>query len=484
MDEHDGPVNPASDPNGQEWKEFLNHILGADAERVIAELQAHGIDPEAMFSGDSLPANPAALSGMLHQIQAMLANPGSGPVNQDVARDMAVQVLNSSGSLTVTASQARQVREALSVAELWLDVATEFTPSGAHSHAWSREEWVEKTLPTFHQLAEPVAKSVTGALTKLLTEQLEQFGGEFGPDAGATPPGFPFNSATDFPGIGGIDPATMLDRIGALAFGMQIGQAVGTLAQEALGSTDIGIPLLSSPGAALVPQNLSEFGAGLGVPAEEVLHFLAVREAAHARLFHGVPWLRGHLLGLVEAYANEVSIDFDSLEQALHSVDPTDPQALQRALSGGVFGVENTAQQRAVLLRLETALALVEGWVSQVTASATLPHLPQAGALAETIARRRATGGPSEQIFATLVGLELRPRRARDAAALWRHIETAGGNPAREAVWAHPDLLPTAGDLDDPAGYLARRVLAQEESAEFDRALEQLLEGEEPTGEL
>ncbi|MDQ6873969.1 MAG: zinc-dependent metalloprotease, partial [Actinomycetota bacterium] len=65
-------------------------------------------------------------------------------------------------------------------------------------------------------------------------------------------------------------------------------------------------------------------------------------------------------------------------------------------------------------------------------------------------------GGPAEQTFATLVGLELRPRRLREAATLWAVVAERGGTTARDALWGHPDLLPGAGDLDDPAGFAAR----------------------------
>ena len=77
-------------------------------------------------------------------------------------------------------------------------------------------------------------------------------------------------------------------------------------------------------------------------------------------------------------------------------------------------------------------------------------------ALRETLRRRRATGGPAEQTFATLIGLELRPRRLRAAADLWREIGAARGTDGRDALWAHPDLLPTGKDLDDPAGFVDR----------------------------
>jgi hypothetical protein len=52
--------------------------------------------------------------------------------------------------------------------------------------------------------------------------------------------------------------------------------------------------------------------------------------------------------------------------------------------------------------------------------------------------------------------LELRPRRLREAALLWAELENAGNVASRDALWAHPDLLPGPLDLDDPRDFVAR----------------------------
>ncbi|MGB6276676.1 MAG: zinc-dependent metalloprotease, partial [Rhodococcus sp. (in: high G+C Gram-positive bacteria)] len=93
-----------------------------------------------------------------------------------------------------------------------------------------------------------------------------------------------------------------------------------------------------------------------------------------------------------------------------------------------------------------------------VVAAALGDRLPGAVALGETIRRRRASGGPAEQTFATLVGLELRPRKVREAADLWRQLLAAADIEGRDGVWAHPDLLPDSSDLDNPAGFIDRVV--------------------------
>ena len=205
-----------------------------------------------------------------------------------------------------------------------------------------------------------------------------------------------------------------------------------------------------------MPAAVASFGEGLGIPADEVRLYLALREAAHQRLFTHVPWLRSHLLGTVEAYARGIRVDNSRIEEAMRDLDPSNPQVLQEALTAGMFEPETTPEQQVALARLETALALVEGWVDEVVDQAATGHLPSASALRESVRRRRATGGPAEQTFATLVGLELRPRRMREGAALWALLLADRGVEGRDAVWAHPDLLPTSEDLDDPSSYVSR----------------------------
>jgi putative hydrolase len=254
-------------------------------------------------------------------------------------------------------------------------------------------------------------------------------------------------------GLGGL--SEMMRRIGGMMVGGQAGAAVGALAEEIISSSDIGLPIGPEGTAALLPAGVAAFGVGLSVEADEVRLFVALREAAHHRLFSHVPWLRARLLGAVEDYARGIKVDADALRDAMPQIDPSNPEALNEALSGAaLFSPEDTAEQKAALARLETLLALVEGWVATVVAEAAKNRLPQADALAEAIRRRRATGGPAERTFATLVGLELRPRRLREAAAIWRGLTDARGVDGRDETWAHPDLLPTAEDLDDPDGFV------------------------------
>jgi len=387
------------------------------------------------------PNQPGDLGGMFAQLQQLL-NWQGGAVNWDLARQLAVQGL--AGTDPDLGPEERKAdADAIRLADLWLDEVTEL-PSGVQTvESWTRHEWLEKTLPVWQSLCDPVAERVVAAMSSAMPTgeggesdavQLEALG----PLRGMLPPG----------GIGAI-----MNQVGGLMFGAQVGQGLSGLAREVVASTDIGLPLGPTGVAALVPANVAGFGEGLERPADEVRLYLALREAAHQRLFGHVPWLRQRMLDTVAAYAQGITVDLSAIERAMGEVDPTNPESVQEALTGGLFEPQTTPEQLAALRRLETLLALVEGWVDAVVAAAAGDRMGGAEALREASRRRRATGGPAEQTFATLVGLELRPRRLREAAALWWGVTEKHGIAGRDNIWSHPDLLPSAEDLDDPLGF-------------------------------
>jgi putative hydrolase len=384
------------------------------------------------FGGEGRPGGGGDdLSGampLFAELQKLMSWSG-GPVNWELARQLAVSALGGEQQPVTDADRAA-VEDAVRLADLWLDEATDL-PSGVNAvQAWTRLDWIEKTLPVWSLLCDPVAARVVAAMSSAIpAEQLAEMGAAGNPLAG------------------------IMTQVGGLMFGAQVGQGLGGLAQEVVAATDIGVPLGPIGVAALIPQNVAAFGAGLERPDDEVRLYLALREAAHQRLFSHVPWLRQRLLDTVEAYSRGISVDMSAIERAMGEMDPSNPESLQNALTGGLFAPEETPEQLAALRRLETLLALVEGWVDAVVAAAAGERMPGADALREASRRRRASGGPAEQTFATLVGLELRPRRLREAAALWWSVTEKHGVAGRDAIWSHPDLLPSADDLDDPLGF-------------------------------
>jgi putative hydrolase len=235
---------------------------------------------------------------------------------------------------------------------------------------------------------------------------------------------------------------------------------------------DIGLPIFSDQRAAFVTQNIKNYITALDVETDQVLIYLAVRELAHARLFKHSRWLREHVINQITQYASEIKIDTSQIEELTRDMESIDAAALQEAFQNGAFIAARSEDQTRALESIENTLALIEGWVDAVTDQAT-SLLPKCIAIGEAVRRRRATGGPAEKTFGTLIGLELRPRKLREAATLWREIGHRLGSEKRDALWQHPDMLPTADEIANPEMLFARLDAGTDDG--FDRALRDLL---------
>ena len=362
------------------------------------------------------------LGQMLTQLGQMLSqaqNTGGGPVNYDLAANIAKQRLAGTTS-SLTDAQRSAVRDAVRLAELWLDPATTFPAGATEVAAWSASEWVNASLPTWKRLCDPVAQRVSVAWVEALPEEVR---------AGAGPM------------------LAMLGQMGGLAFGSQLGGGLGQLAAEVLSSTDVGVPVGPAGTAALLPENIEKFTAGLDRPASEVMIYLAAREAAHQRLFAHVGWLRERLLGTVEEYARGITVDTSRIEELARGIDPSNPGAIEEAMRSGMFEQQTTPAQQVALARLETLLALIEGWVDAVVADAVGDRLPGAAALARDAAQAARRGGTrradvrDDRRAGTAAAAAAQCRRAVAAprrAARDRGTRRAVGTPGPDPVGGRP----------------------------------------------
>jgi len=411
-------------------------------------------DPSQLASAAGLPNDPELIAKLMDQLQNAMKSSGGG-INWGLALEQATGLASRSTVVSLPAERS-QLEQAFHVASLWLAETTDISELTVEPRLMSRSEWVSATMPIWSQLAEPVATSIADSLTTVLRDQApEEMSGMI-------------SGASD-----------LVRGIGGTLFAMQLGQIVGQLASEVVSGGDIGIPLLGSDAgvehqAVLIPQNVGAFAAGLDVPIDQVQLYLAVRELAHARLFRHAKWLRLQLLSSITEFARGIHIDTGRLEELAADFDPANPEELRAALTSGALIPEKSPDQLAALGRLETMLALIDGWVDVITEEATT-RLPKSASIAETVRRRRAAGGPAESAFATLVGLELRPRRLREAAQMWRRLTAEVGAAKRDALWFHPDLVPTADDITDPTNLIARITTGSPAPDDVDQAIEDLL---------
>ena len=373
---------------------------------------------------------------------------------KNLVRDTAKKFVTAQGSAPIGANDVSEVEQAISIAELWLNDATFFPQSpNSGSVALARTDWVDTTLAGWQTTVEPLAIGLSSAIGELLNQaqgESESQDNPFGADN-------PFGQGNMQIPIGMIS-ALLNSFIGSLV-ATQLGQAIGGLAGKVTGAHDVGLPLIDGAYPTLVPQNIKEWATDLDIPMDEIRIFHALREAAIARLFAHNPWLVSYIRTAITDYGKGINIDMEAIQeqaqQALESgngFDPSNPESFSIALNDGIFTPQETPAQRAALTKLETALALIDGWSEEVVALAAGDRLPNIAALQETLRRGRATSAPAQQLFSSLFGLQVSPRLAREASAFWKQVREIKDVEARDRIWS--GILPTADDLLTPESFL------------------------------
>ena len=369
-------------------------------------------------------------------------------------RDTAKKFVQAQGSQPLGAKDVTVVNNALEIAELWLNEATVFPAtaiSAAHT-SLSRLDWVDETLPGWQATMEPLATGLASAISSLLDQavagQGENLGVEGGVDALA--------------GSMGAIAGLLRSFIGSL-IATQLGQAIGAISANATGAHDVALPLLDPARPILIPENIEKWSADLEIPKTEVYLFHALREAAIARLFAHNPWIVSYMRSAIVDYGRGIRIDMEAIqrqaEEAMQNFDPSqiNPESGENsfniALNNGIFTPEETPEQRAALSKLETALALVDGWADDVTTLAAGDRLPAITQLREMYRRQRATNAPAQQLFKSLLGLEVSPKLTREASAFWQKVRESKDVAARDALWS--GILPSADELLDPVAFLS-----------------------------
>src|SRR6185312_10537092 len=189
-----------------------------------------GNDPlGGMFGG---AGGTGQFADALRQFADLLSYSG-GPVNWELAKNLARHAIAAHGDPSVLENERAAVTDALRLADLWLDDVTTF-PSGIRKiQAWSKSEWLEATFPVWSQLCEPIAVKGVDAMGSMVAIDPSQLDTDVPPEMRAM-----------LSGMGGLNAfAPMMRQLGGAMLGGQIGTAIGELAGEMASSTDIGLPL-------------------------------------------------------------------------------------------------------------------------------------------------------------------------------------------------------------------------------------------------
>ena len=246
-----------------------------------------GDSDERGSAGGGVPGgfDMSQMGAMLENLGRMMQQSGDGPVHWELARDTARKVVSAAGDPSPSATDTSALDDAARLAEVWLDGVMTLPASSGQVHVWSRSAWIEETLPAWKTLVGPIAAQVQTTMSGIMPGVTPGIG-PTGVDTSALLEQLPAEIRDALPA----DISSMLaplmgmaQQMGATMFGMQFGQGLAELSGDVFGACDIGVPLTEDGRPALIPANIESFGAGLGMPADQVRVYLALRECAHQR---------------------------------------------------------------------------------------------------------------------------------------------------------------------------------------------------------
>ena len=423
---------------------FLPNEGQPDFEAMMRQFKEMGLDPAAIEGA------MAGAKTFFDSAQSIAGNPNQSLIAINSLRDIARKVIASTGENPIGTSDQKRVLDALAIANTWLDSEILFPSAEANLQpAWSKRDWLDSSLLTWQQMIEPLAVGMADALANVMNGAQEGLPVELA--------GLENQSAEQQKAMKEMLARLLRSFMGSL-IANQLGQSIGAIANNITGANDAAIPL--SSGAHLIPQNIAQWSQGLGLPEAEVDIYLALREVSAARLFASTPWLASYIRDAITTYGKGISIDVEAIQRQAEEAmgredfDINNPQSLTIAIDQGLFTPQQTPAQEFALTKLEMALALIEGWIDHVISQVGAERIPSFNALIENSRRRRAVNSPMQQLFATLLGLEVSPRKMREAAVFWSEVKTLRGSDGRDRCWEDPAFLPMPNDLKDVAAFL------------------------------
>jgi coenzyme F420 biosynthesis associated uncharacterized protein len=244
---------------------------------------------------------------------------------------------------------------------------------------------------------------------------------------------------------------------GGAVIAVEVGALSGYLGRRVLGQYELQLLDPDYPPRLLfVAPNLVDAAKSLDADLDELLSWVAFHEVTHAVQFAGVPWLRSHVAGLLTELLESMELKID-LKAALKLPSLDDVRALaDQFREGGLVNAVAGPERRAIVDRIQSVMALIEGHAEHVmdaVGEGVLPNLPK---LREAMGRRRADRSPLVRLLERLIGLDMKLAQYETGKAFCDAVVAEGGIERLNIAWTAPQLLPTPAELKDPAKWLQR----------------------------
>src|SRR5919199_1477153 len=217
------------------------------------------------------------------------------------------------------------------------------------------------------------------------------------------------------------------------------GLVIGYLSQRVLGQYEVSLLDLEQPPRLLfVEPNLGKAIHELSVDRDSFLGWIVLHELTHVFEFSGVAWLRAHLAGLMRDYMRTVEVRFErGAAGGLPSL-PDPGQIVQQFREGGLVALVQTREQRRLMTRIQSTMAVIEGYSEHVMDAVGARVLPAYAGLREAMERRRRSRSYPERVLQRLLGFDLKMRQYEEGKAFCDGVVERGGIDTLNRVWDGP----------------------------------------------
>ena len=266
-------------------------------------------------------------------------------------------------------------------------------------------------------------------------------------------------------------PTAMRTSTRAIA-GAQAGTLLGYVGQRVLGQYDLPLPGPDQAAANGIAPPVPVRASGEGtvwyvvpnIVATERRHrfrpgdfrlWIALHETAHRRQFRGVPWLPGHIQGLLDEYLGSVEVD----EEAVKRLTQRLQGLARRAIAGErieLLDLLVTPEQKVIVDRIQSTMTVLEGHGEFVMDQLGERLVPGHQHMHDALRARRNAQGAAERLLQQLLGFRQKLDQYAMGERFVRRLFDRGGMAAVNRVFAEPAALPSMDEVRDPDRYLAR----------------------------
>jgi coenzyme F420 biosynthesis associated uncharacterized protein len=247
-------------------------------------------------------------------------------------------------------------------------------------------------------------------------------------------------------------------RVGASAtLAAEIGLVMGYLSSRVLGQYDVSLlGADTEPRLLFVGPNVASAVRDLDVDAESFGRWICAHELTHVFQFQGVPWLREHMSGLLRRYVETLEVRIQSGSAGGLPSLPDPAKLVETFRDGGLAALVQSPEQRALMEEVQAAMSVIEGYSEHVMDAVAAEFIPGHEELRAAMDRRRRSRSAPQRIIERLLGFDVKLRQYEQGKRWADAVAAEAGIEGLSRVWAAPEALPSADELQHPARWLER----------------------------